>query len=238
MPIKYSLTFLTVFATLFLLDFSNAFRNRHFAYRQHGALISNTAVFYDYFKKGPEKKEIGRLWKNIIFPGIYVEYADTKEPKKTIKIETKDKRPDVRNEGVVNQPSTVGTYQTLDPTYTVTYESSVALKNAELKPPTKPTNFVAPLPKKSTDLNNNRNIIQCLPNVGKFPRPKKPIVIYEFETDTQCRQVREACTLLDLIVEYRPCPGARSGFSDFMASVTSGKRTLPFMQDGNPSMYK
>ena len=59
----------------------------------------HTYLWYDYFKKGPEKKEIGRLWKNIIFPGIYVEYADTKETKQTVKIETKYRNDDERNEG-------------------------------------------------------------------------------------------------------------------------------------------
>jgi hypothetical protein len=52
------------------------------------------------------------------------------------------------------------------------------------------------------------------------------------------RKVREACTILDLVVEFRPCPGGTSGFSDSMATLTLGRRELPFMVDNNPSMYK
>ena len=37
------------------------------------------------------QKDVGRLWKNILFPGIFVEYADTKEALKTVKVETKTK---------------------------------------------------------------------------------------------------------------------------------------------------
>ena len=50
---------------------------------------SNTRLYYDYLNDKNEKKEIGRIIKNIIFPGIYREYEDTKEVKKTIIIDTK-----------------------------------------------------------------------------------------------------------------------------------------------------
>ena len=215
---------------------AQAFKSPKFHYQSyHTSCPSSTSLFYDYFKKGPEKKEMGRLWKNIIFPGIYVEYADTKEPKKTIKIESKGVVDTRRSEVAADLKQ--GTYQTLDPRYTVTYESATGTKGT-LKPPTKPFNFVAPTPKKSLDLNSNRNIVQCVANVGSYPRPKKPLIIYEYETDSQCKKVREACSMLDLIVEYRPCPGARSGFSDLMATVTLGKRNVPYLVDSNPSMYK
>lgn len=42
-------------------------------------------------------------------------------------------------------------------------------------------------------------------------RPTKSLIIYEYEASPFCRKVREACALLDLTVEYRPCPGARAG---------------------------
>jgi len=48
---------------------------------------SSTSHFYEIPKKG-EKRDIGRLIKNIIFPGIYTEYADTKSSIKTVKIDT------------------------------------------------------------------------------------------------------------------------------------------------------
>eukprot|EP01040_Poterioochromonas_malhamensis_P001093 gene1093-1160_t len=62
-------------------------------------------------------------------------------------------------------------------------------------------------------------------------RPSQPIIIYEYEASPYCRKVREACTMLDLSVEYRPCPGARTGWSDHMTQFTNGKRTVPFMID-------
>ena len=34
-------------------------------------------------------------------------------------------------------------------------------------------------------------------------------------------------------MEYRPCPGARLGWSDAMAQVTGGRRTVPFLVDPN-----
>ena len=44
--------------------------------------------------------------------------------------------------------------------------------------------------------------------------------------------VREAINLLDLTVEYRPCPGARAGFSDELFQRT-GRRTVPYLIDPN-----
>ncbi len=79
------------------------------SYLMQRHLWHNSRLWYDYFKKGPEKKEIGRLWKNIIFPRIYVEYADTKETKETVKIETKYKQDDFRNDGILT--NNLGTYQ-------------------------------------------------------------------------------------------------------------------------------
>lgn len=38
--------------------------------------------------------------------------------------------------------------------------------------------------------------------------------------------------LLDLTVEYRPCPGARAGFSDQLFQRT-GRRTVPYLVDPN-----
>jgi hypothetical protein len=69
-------------------------------------------------------------------------------------------------------------------------------------------------------------------------RPKRPLIIYEYEASPQCRLVREACSILDLVVEYRPCPNERSGFSDLMATRTLGRRTVPFMIDDNPQIVK
>jgi len=69
-------------------------------------------------------------------------------------------------------------------------------------------------------------------------RPTSPIVIYEYEASPFCRKVREACVMLDLTVEYRPSPGARSGWSDNMALKTKGKRTVPYMEDSGIKMFE
>lgn len=57
-----------LFLSNFLLITLNSFKTN---FNKHQ--ISNTRKYYDYFKKNKdgEKKDIGRLWKNIIFPGIY-----------------------------------------------------------------------------------------------------------------------------------------------------------------------
>lgn len=69
-------------------------------------------------------------------------------------------------------------------------------------------------------------------------RPTKNIIIYEYEASPFCRKVREACAILDLTVEYRPCPGARTGFSDEMAKRTGGRRTVPYLVDDNNKQMK
>lgn len=54
-----------------------------------------TIHYYDFLipkKNGnkDEKKDMGRLLKNIMFPGIYREYEDTKEVKKTIVVSSEN----------------------------------------------------------------------------------------------------------------------------------------------------
>lgn len=69
--------------------------------------------------------------------------------------------------------------------------------------------------------------------LSKCARPSKNLIIYEYEASPFCRKVREACAMLDLTIEYRPCPGARAGFSDEMAKRTGGRRTVPYLVDDN-----
>ena len=64
------------------------------------------------------------------------------------------------------------------------------------------------------------------------PRPGQPLIIYEYEASPFCRRVREVVNLLDLTVEYRPCPGATTGFSNELFERT-GRRTVPYMVDPN-----
>mmetsp|Transcript_5132 Transcript_5132/g.10831 ORF Transcript_5132/g.10831 Transcript_5132/m.10831 type:complete len:343 (+) Transcript_5132:83-1111(+) len=65
------------------------------------------------------------------------------------------------------------------------------------------------------------------------PRPKVPLVLYEYESSPYCRIVRETMNLLDINYECRPCPGARRGFSDELAGLTEGRRTVPYLIDPN-----
>jgi len=70
-------------------------------------------------------------------------------------------------------------------------------------------------------------------NAEDVPRPKRPLVLYEYDASPYCKRVREFINLLDLTVEYRPCPGARQGkFSDELYEKT-GRRTVPYLYDPN-----
>merc|ERR1712157_301193 len=62
---------------------------------------------------------------------------------------------------------------------------------------------------------------------------RRPLVLYEYDSSPYCKRVREMINLLDLTVEYRPCPGARSGkFSDELFDRTK-RRTVPYLIDPN-----
>ena len=66
------------------------------------------------------------------------------------------------------------------------------------------------------------------------PRPSKPLILYEkYDASPYCKRVRETINLLDLTVEYRPCPGARQGaFSQELLQRT-GRQTVPYLIDEN-----
>eukprot|EP00553_Chaetoceros_curvisetus_P003160 CAMPEP_0204615150 /NCGR_PEP_ID=MMETSP0717-20131115/2718_1 /ASSEMBLY_ACC=CAM_ASM_000666 /TAXON_ID=230516 /ORGANISM="Chaetoceros curvisetus" /LENGTH=389 /DNA_ID=CAMNT_0051628017 /DNA_START=997 /DNA_END=2166 /DNA_ORIENTATION=+ len=65
------------------------------------------------------------------------------------------------------------------------------------------------------------------------PRPDKPLILYEYDASPFSKRVREMINLLDLTVEYRPCPGARqSKFSEEMYEKT-GRKTVPYLVDPN-----
>jgi hypothetical protein len=74
--------------------------------------------------------------------------------------------------------------------------------------------------------------------IGTLKRPSSPPILYEYEASPFCRKVREACAMLDLTVEYRPCPGARQGWSNIQAQTTGGKRTVPLLIDGDVAMFE
>jgi glutathione S-transferase len=70
------------------------------------------------------------------------------------------------------------------------------------------------------------------PVLEEAPRPVKPLILYEYDASPFCKRVRETLNLLDITVEYRPCPGARAGFSDELFKRT-GRRTVPYLVDPN-----
>lgn len=68
--------------------------------------------------------------------------------------------------------------------------------------------------------------------VDPGPRPRLPLVLYEFEACPFCRRVREALTRLDLEVEVRPCP--KGGRRHRAALIElGGKAQVPFLVDPN-----
>lgn len=72
---------------------------------------------------------------------------------------------------------------------------------------------------------------------GELPRPSGRLILYEFDSSPFCRKVRDACSMLDLQVSIRPCPGAggqRGGLSNNFSEqmlLKTGKRTVPYLVD-------
>ena len=65
--------------------------------------------------------------------------------------------------------------------------------------------------------------------VGRLgPRPAKPLILWDRESDAHCRAVRESLSSLDLDVEIRPCP---QGGTRFVSQVKAGG--LPQLEDPN-----
>jgi glutathione S-transferase len=69
--------------------------------------------------------------------------------------------------------------------------------------------------------------------VGELgPRPREPLLLYEFESCPYCRKVREALSILDLDTHVYPCP---KGGKRFRPEVRKrgGKEQFPFLVDPN-----
>ena len=62
-------------------------------------------------------------------------------------------------------------------------------------------------------------------------RPSEPIVMYEYEGSPYCRKVRDAASLLDLDILFKPCPQGSDAFR--AESKALGAKTYPFMVDPN-----
>ncbi|CAJ1934395.1 unnamed protein product [Cylindrotheca closterium] len=65
------------------------------------------------------------------------------------------------------------------------------------------------------------------------PRPNEALILYEYDASPYCKRVREMINLLDLTVEYRPCPGARQGKFSQELSERTGRQTVPYLIDPN-----
>ena len=65
-------------------------------------------------------------------------------------------------------------------------------------------------------------------------RPKEPLVVYEYEGSPYCKKVREACSVLDLDVLFKPCPQGSEAFR--AESRELGAKTYPFMVDPNANV--
>jgi hypothetical protein len=132
--------------------------------------------------------------------------------------------------------SKAGTFAAADVKSMPSYQSASTLITKSLAKVAKPANFVLPTPKKVSSSGAAGGVVP-IANVASFPKAKKPLVVYEYEGCGECKKVREAIALLDLIVEFRPCPGGVTGFADLLSTASKGRREVPFMQDTN-SMYK
>jgi glutathione S-transferase len=64
------------------------------------------------------------------------------------------------------------------------------------------------------------------------PRPKLPLVLYEFEACPWCRKVREALSALDLEADVRPCPKGGTRFRRIVRE-RGGKEQFPYLVDPN-----
>jgi hypothetical protein len=194
-------------------------------------------------KNDGEKKDLKRLMLNILFPNIYQDYEDTREIRKTIVIDTrKGLKVKSRNEDIKSfqsQESKSGSYAAFDPSLIPKEVNTAALKSVPLKPISRPADFVASSQPKEGKLPvfGGVSVLSDIKSYG--PRPVKPIILYDYEGSGDCRRVREACSMLDINIDFRPCPGATAGFSDQQATITiGGKRSVPFMIDNNPGMIK
>jgi hypothetical protein len=188
----------------------------------------------------------GVLWATT--PWIFNSYEDTKnyvEGKPMVKITVKDKvkRANSRNEGVFE---TEGRYNEADPSRAPIMSGErqealdknfkkgkarevVAVDEEKVSFTDKLSGFFAQKKRGS-----GGGVV--IGDPSKWKRPKKVLILYEYEGSPYCQKVREAMSMLDLTVEYRPCPNARYGFSDDLSRRTSGARTVPFLVDPGNSM--
>jgi hypothetical protein len=123
-------------------------------------------LYYEIPKKN-EKRELGRLLKNIIFPNIYTSYADTKDALPTVKVNTgftkeekkvMSARASATDKGGMADKN-VGSFTFMDPDF----EKKMDAKVQGLKPVRAPAGFVPPTPK----FGRKEDSVKVLPDVSK-----------------------------------------------------------------------
>ena len=204
-------------------------------------------------KKEDKNKELVRraLWATT--PWIFNDYEDTKnyvDGKKTIKVVVKERSVDGglgsyrdRDRDRGSYEST-GTYNMMDASRAPVVSGSVTDAMSKSKKGGPSGQAIVEAPKVGLMGNAGMKVAQAvqgggagvLADINKYKRPSKTLLLYEYEGSPFCKKVREACSLLDVTVEYRPCPSARYGFSDQLATRTQGDRTVPMFYDPNNSI--
>lgn len=69
-------------------------------------------------------------------------------------------------------------------------------------------------------------------DAAKFPRPEKPVKIFQFQGCPFCKKVRESVVALDLDVEFYPCPKDGPEYRPYVRE-TGGKAQFPYLVDEN-----
>lgn len=189
--------------------------------------------------KKPERKDISKILFKTIFPNIFESYDDVVTTKETIKVKTE--RPTIKNRFSIEELEKVdinsGRYNAVDPKSVPRNVDASQIKSQTLRPVTKPANFVAPEPKRAAGvrLGNAGKLMANIPP-GAL-KQRKPVVMYDVESSTTCKKIRETLCMLDITVELRPCPNLQ-GWSDKQSARTYGNREVPYFLDDNPAMYK
>jgi glutathione S-transferase len=99
--------------------------------------------------------------------------------------------------------------------------------------------FVDDEPGAYSVLRTGGKMVQETSAVASFPRPAKPLELYEFQGCPFCKRVRECLVTLDLDAVYYPCPRDGPNWRP-KAVAEGGKKQFPLFRDPNTgvSMYE
>lgn len=73
-------------------------------------------------------------------------------------------------------------------------------------------------------------------SIHKYARPDDPLVIYDKQNCPECRMVREAISILDLDIMFKPCPEGDGTIGWQSELAGKGLGQVPFMVDPNTGM--